>query len=298
MPAGIEFLGWASELRPEVEAELDKLLPPAEQPPSRLHRALRHAVFAGGKRVRPLLTVLAGEGLGASTSVCLQAGSSLELIHTYSLVHDDLPALDNDDLRRGRPTVHRAFDEPTAILAGDSLLTLGLTVLAGLRIESGNQGLTAVGLVGEAIGTAGMIGGQMEDLEAEAHWPSNPEAALERIHRLKTGALLTASVRLGGLCAGVGSTEDDLLRQVGDRLGLLFQIGDDILDVEGTSEVLGKTAGKDARSSKLTYPGLFGLDESKRRRQSVRDEALDLVGSLPRTRLWRSFVHFLTSRET
>ncbi len=287
------FASWSAEFRPRVEAELDELLPAVEESPRRLHEALRHAVFAGGKRVRPLLTVLAG----AETRTALRAGACVELIHTYSLVHDDLPALDDDDLRRGRPTVHRAYDEATAILTGDSLLTLGLSTLAALPLESAGAA-RAVALVGEAIGTRGMIGGQMEDLEAEKNWPSEPEAALERIHRLKTGALLVASVRLGGLCQGVSEAEDTRLRELGERVGLLFQIGDDILDVEGTSESLGKTAGKDAASEKLTYPGLYGLDESRRLRSAVHAEALDRAATLPQAEIWRDFLDFLVERSS
>lgn len=297
MPEGAAFRRWAEAIRAEIEVELDRVLPASEHRPQTLHRALRHAVFAGGKRVRPLLTVLAGEGAGGDRMVCLQAGACLELIHTYSLVHDDLPALDDDDLRRGRPTVHREFDEATAVLAGDSLLTLGLTGLAHLGGADSLLGARAVRLVGEAIGTGGMIGGQMEDLEAEKRWPENPEEALDRIHRLKTGALLTASLRLGGLCAEVAAPADELLRRMGECIGLLFQIGDDILDVEGTSEVLGKTAGKDAASEKLTFPGLYGLDESKRKLQRVREEATVLADRMPQSDLWHSLLHYLTLRQ-
>jgi hypothetical protein len=182
------FLG---ESRAAVDAELDRLLPAAHEPPERLHEALRYSVFAGGKRVRPALLLLAGEVTGARRADLLAGAAALEMIHTYSLVHDDLPALDDDDLRRGRPTVHRQFDEATAILAGDSLLTLGLTVLAAEPAKaSASRRRRAVELVGEAIGTRGMIGGQMGDLEAEDRWPDDAPAMLEWIHRRKTGALI------------------------------------------------------------------------------------------------------------
>jgi len=296
-PAG-SFSHFLAGLRPAVEAELDRLLPNAAEPPSRLHAAMRYSVFAGGKRVRPALVVLAGEACGAAREVLLSGGAALELVHTYSLIHDDLPALDDDDLRRGRPTCHRQFDEATAILAGDGLLTLGLHVLA--REPRGAGAATrrrAVDLVAEAIGTAGMIGGQMDDLEAEWAWPADAGAALESIHRRKTGALLTAAVRLGGLYAGASAAEDRALAALGARIGLLFQIADDILDVTGTAASLGKTAGKDAQAQKLTYPGLYGLEESRRRLGAVAAEAQALARALPRgAGLFPSLVRFLAAR--
>ena len=292
------FRSWLAALRPEVDAALDRLLPPAAAPPARLHAAMRYSVFAGGKRVRPALGVLAAETWGAGRAEVLPAAAALELIHTYSLVHDDLPALDDDDLRRGRPTVHRQYDEATAILAGDALLTLGLTVLArepATAPEATRR--AAVELVGEAIGTAGMIGGQMEDLEAERAWPDDAAAALESIHRGKTGALLTASVRLGGLLGGAGGDGMALLGTLGARLGLMFQIADDVLDVEGSAEELGKTAGKDAAHRKLTFPGLYGLDESRRRLAALHAEAVELAAGLPASReLWRGLLDYLVAR--
>ncbi|HLF57594.1 MAG TPA: polyprenyl synthetase family protein, partial [Thermoanaerobaculia bacterium] len=172
MSAGEPFRRFAADVRPEIEAELERLLPPASAPPERLHEAMRYSVFAGGKRLRPALVLLAGELFGAPRRRLVPGAVAVEAIHTYSLVHDDLPALDDDDLRRGRPTVHRAYDEATAILVGDALLTFGLTTLARLPAEApGAERARAATLVGEAIGTAGMIGGQMADLEAERHWP-------------------------------------------------------------------------------------------------------------------------------
>jgi geranylgeranyl pyrophosphate synthase len=204
------------------------------------------------------------------------------MIHAYSLVHDDLPALDDDDLRRGRPTVHRRFDEATAILAGDALLTAALSLLSSAP-DAAPEALRrrAVALVAEAIGTAGMIGGQADDLEAERAWPADPAAALDAIHRRKTGALITCSLRLGGLYAGEGAAGDDLLRRAGEALGLLFQIGDDLLDVEGHATVIGKTAGKDAKRRKLTYPAVHGIEHSQRRLAELAGEARRLVAELP-----------------
>ena len=260
---------------------------------------MRYSALAPGKRVRPALTVLAGEALGATRESLLPAAAALELIHAYSLVHDDLPALDNDDLRRGRPTLHKQYDEATAILAGDALLTLGLTLLAREPTDAPAEARRrAVELVGAAVGTAGMIGGQMEDLEAEREWPGSPEATLERIHRGKTGALLTAALRLGGLLAGGGGDVDERLRGLGERLGLMFHIADDILDVESTAEQLGKRAGKDAAAKKLTFPGLYGVEESRLRLERLREEALVIAGELPGPRdPWSGLIEYLARRE-
>jgi geranylgeranyl pyrophosphate synthase len=298
-PDAAPFKAWLAALRPEVDATLDALLPPESAPPARLHAAMRYSALAPGKRIRPALVVLAGEALGARRADLLAAGAALELIHAYSLVHDDLPALDDDDLRRGRPTLHRQYDEATAILAGDALLTLGLTLLA--REPAGAPEAArrrAVELVGTAIGTGGMIGGQVEDLEAEARWPADPGSALERIHRGKTGALLTAALRLGGVLAGAAAEAEARLQSLGERLGMMFQIADDILDVEGSAEQLGKSAGKDAAARKLTFPGLYGVAESRRRLAALRDEALGLAAALPGPpELWGGLVELLAVRQ-
>jgi geranylgeranyl pyrophosphate synthase len=293
------FVSWLAALRPAVDATLDRLLPAADEPPARLHEAMRYSVLAPGKRIRPALAVLAGEAHGAGRGLLLPAAAALELIHTYSLVHDDLPALDDDDLRRGRPTLHRRYDEATAILAGDALLTLGLTLLAREPAAAPAEARRrVVALVGTAIGTAGMIGGQMEDLAAEREWPAAPAAALERIHRGKTGALLTSALRLGGVLAGAEPDADARLAGLGERLGLMFQIADDLLDVEGTDEQLGKRAGKDAAARKLTFPGLYGVEESRRRLGQLREEALALAGALPgRPALWSGLVEYLARRD-
>jgi geranylgeranyl diphosphate synthase type II len=293
-----DFTAFLERLRPAIERELERALPPAAAWPSRLHEAMRYSVLAGGKRLRPALVVLAGELGGAARPLLVEGAVAVELVHTYSLVHDDLPALDDDDLRRGRPTAHRAFDEATAILAGDALLTLGLTRLAQVPADSPPAvRAAAVTLVGEAIGTAGMIGGQVEDLETEGAWPAEPAAALERIHRGKTGALLGACLRLGGLYAGVSPDEDETLRALGERLGLMFQIRDDLLDVEGTAGELGKTPGKDARVAKLTYPGLFGAAASRERLAALAEEARALAaGWGAGAKLLTSLVVFLSER--
>lgn len=292
---------WMSESRVRVDAELDRLLPDAGEAPTRLHEAMRYAVFAGGKRIRPLLTLLACETQGGDAARALPGSAALEMIHTYSLVHDDLPALDDDDLRRGRPTVHRAWDEALAILVGDALLTLGLTTLAsepdGSPAELRREATTRVG---RAIGSRGMIGGQVADLEAEADWPDDPAAALLEIHRRKTGDLIRTAVRLGGLWAEVTPERDRLLSELGDCLGLLFQISDDILDVEGTDESLGKTAGKDAAAHKLTYPGLFGMEDSRARLGATRRQAEGIARELSPEgdRRWLELVDRLARRSS
>ena len=295
------FTRFLAETRDVVEGELARLLPASELAPRRLHEAMRYSVLGGGKRLRPALVLLAGRSFGAAIPDLLSAAAAVEMVHTYSLIHDDLPALDDDDLRRGRPSLHRQFDEATAILAGDALLTLGLTVLAEHPgTAPGELRARAVTLIGTAIGTGGMIGGQVEDLEAERGWPAGEgaaAAALERIHRGKTGALLAASLRLGGIHASATPAEDLILRDLGGTIGLLFQIRDDILDVEGSVSSLGKTPGKDAAASKLTYPALFGLDKCRERLEELGQEAMQRIAALPREReTWASLISFLERR--
>ena len=300
-----DFPAFLSTLRPRVDDALDRFLPPAAAEPAAISEAMRYSVFAGGKRVRPALAVLAGEACGASLRDLLAGAAAIEMIHTFSLVHDDLPALDDDDLRRGRPTLHTVQGEAMAVLAGDALLNQAFAVLAAEPASAPpERRLQAVGLMAEAVGVAGMIGGQVLDLEHEgAATPtgrSGRERAarvLERIHRLKTGALIEASTRLGGIYAGAGSARTDLLGGIGAELGLLFQISDDILDEVGSSEQLGKTAGKDRQAAKLTYPHLFGLDGSREKVRQAADRCLALVEKLPARRgLFRSLVAFLVHR--
>jgi geranylgeranyl diphosphate synthase, type II len=254
-----------------VEAALDRVAPPESQEPETIHRAMRYSLFAGGKRIRPLLAMAAAEAVGdpdhssPKTRACARgiesAACSLELIHTYSLIHDDLPALDNDDLRRGRPTCHKVFGDAMAILAGDALLTLAFQVLSDLDVDAERR-VTLVHELATAAGTVnGMIGGQVNDLEGEGAAPT-PEL-LESIHRAKTGALLRASVRLGAIYAGADQEQLEALSRYGEHIGLAFQIVDDVLDVEQPSEALGKTAGKDAQQHKITFPAVYGLDRSR-----------------------------------
>jgi geranylgeranyl diphosphate synthase type II len=244
-----------------VDAELDRLVPPETAAPETIHRAMRYSLFAGGKRIRPILCLEAARAVGCGSQSVVSAACSLELIHTYSLIHDDLPSLDNDDYRRGKLTNHKVFGEAMAILAGDALLTLAFQVLAQLdTLPERKTGLVAE--LATAAGTVGgMIGGQVADLEGEG---KPPEAALlETIHRAKTGALLRASLRMGAIFAGATEAQYEALSCYGEHIGLAFQIVDDILDVEESSEALGKTAGKDAAQHKITFPAVYGLPASR-----------------------------------
>jgi geranylgeranyl diphosphate synthase type II len=250
---------------------LDRWVPSEATDPPKIHRAMRYSLFAGGKRIRPLLAIAAAEAVSDSAIGIENAACALELIHTYSLIHDDLPALDNDDLRRGRKTCHKAFDEATAILAGDALLTLAFEVLAKLDIDAERR-IRLVAELATASGTVGgMIGGQVNDLEGEGK-PPTPEL-LDSIHRAKTGALLRVSVRMGAIYAGANDLQLDALSAFGEHVGLAFQIVDDILDVEQSSEALGKTAGKDAQQHKITFPAVYGLDKSKTMAEQERTAA-------------------------
>ena len=245
-----------------IDEELDRLLPPADRFPPSIHVAMRYSVLAGGKRLRPILCLESGRLLRGDERMLLRLGSALELIHTYSLIHDDLPALDNDDLRRGQPTSHRAFGESTAILAGDALLTIAFQVLAQLPI-SDDRKTRLIAELSTASGTVGgMIGGQVADLEGEGKPPD--AQLLETIHRAKTGALLRASLRMGAIHAGASGEQYAALSRYGEHIGLAFQIVDDILDVEESSAALGKTAGKDAAQHKITFPAVYGLEVSRR----------------------------------
>jgi geranylgeranyl diphosphate synthase type II len=293
------FPEYLANLRPSVERALDRLLPAEDEDPRRLHAAMRYSVFAGGKRVRPGLVVLAGEIHDVAREILLPAAAAMEMIHTFSLVHDDLPALDDDDLRRGRPTVHKQFDEALAILAGDALLNHALLCLAREpQAVGGEVRARAVVAAAEAVGTTGMIGGQVQDIEAEGSWPDQPEQALERIHRRKTGSLLVASLELGGIYGEADAAEQRRLRRLGECLGLLFQIGDDLLDAVGESAVLGKTAGKDAAARKLTYPALYGIEESRIKLRAAAEEARAIAAELPRHRpLVGSLVDWLVERD-
>jgi geranylgeranyl diphosphate synthase, type II len=250
------------EYQQVVDSELDRLLPPETAPPETIHRAMRYSLFAGGKRIRPILCLEAARAVSSSFCSALPAACSLELVHTYSLIHDDLPALDNDDYRRGKLTNHKVFGEAMAILAGDALLTLAFQVLAQLEAPTERK-TWLISELATAAGTVdGMIGGQVADLEGEGKPPDT--ALLETIHRAKTGALLRASLRMGAIVAGANQADYEALSCYGEHVGLAFQIVDDILDVEESSAALGKTSGKDAQQHKITFPAVYGLEESRR----------------------------------
>ena len=299
--------------RKEVDAALDRALPPEDAPPSRIHAAMRYAVFAGGKRLRPILVLAGCDAAGGAPVAALDLACAVEMVHTYSLVHDDLPALDDDDLRRGRPTVHRAFDEATAILTGDALLTSALEVAIGpdasagpsaTEPASGPAGAAAMRRVAAArvllaaIGTSGMIGGQVDDLLAgaggamaggaqtqdAAHAGAADEGAgrvdeatVRSIHERKTGALLKACPVIGGILAGADPKTLARLGAYGSDLGLAFQIVDDILDIEGTSQDLGKSAGKDVAAGKATFPAAIGLARSRALAEELSARAVETV---------------------
>ncbi len=298
--------------RAATDAALERLLPPPTQYPESIHRAMRHSIFAGGKRLRPTLCIEAARltaagsperrGFAQPREGMLPMGvdelaAALEMIHTYSLIHDDLPALDNDDLRRGRPTCHVVFGEATAILAGDALQTLAYEVLSRLACPA-DQRVKIVYEIAHATGTVdGMIGGQVMDLEAER---TQPDAqTLEYIHRSKTGALITASLVTGGIYAGGGESDVERLRCFGRAVGLAFQIADDVLDVTQSSQQLGKTAGKDQSAAKATYPALFGVSESMKKAQELVESAcavLDEFGAPAQT--LKGLARFLVERKS
>jgi geranylgeranyl diphosphate synthase type II len=286
------------EGRKLADAALERLIPTAETRPASIHKAMRHSVFAGGKRIRPILCMEAGRAVsGALPAGIENLGAALEMLHTYSLIHDDLPALDNDDLRRGRPTCHKAFGEAVAILAGDALQTQAYEVLAKLQCPA-DQRVRIIEEIARGTGTVdGMIGGQVVDLEAE-HTKADAET-LEYIHRSKTAALITAAVITGGIYAGGAPGQVESLRHFGQAIGLAFQIVDDVLDVTKTSSQLGKTAGKDVASEKATYPAIFGLDESRKRAAALLAAATEALACFAdRANVLKSLGRFLIERES
>lgn len=292
--------------RETADAALERLLPPSSQHPTSIHQAMRHSVFAGGKRLRPILCMEAGRMIGAASTAAsgnsLPAGieylgAAIEMLHTYSLIHDDLPALDNDDLRRGRPTCHKVFGEAVAILAGDALQTQAYEVLAQLSCPP-QAGIAIIREIAHGTGTIdGMIGGQVVDLETEHKKPDL--ATLEYIHRSKTAALIAASVASGGIYAGAAVADISHLRTYGQSIGLAFQIVDDVLDLTQTSEQLGKTAGKDATAEKATYPALFGLEESTRKANALIQTACEQLDEYREAgSTLRSLARYLVERKS
>jgi len=261
-----------------VDKALESLVPPAKTFPPAVFEAMRYSLFAGGKRVRPILAVAAAEALGAKTAGLLPAAGALELIHTYSLVHDDLPAMDDDDLRRGRPTCHKVYGEAIAILAGDGLLTMAFEALSDprrLKAIPAPRLLAIIREIATASGVFGMVGGQVVDIQSEGKEMDLP--TLEYIHTHKTGALIRASVRVGALYARAGERQFAALSRYGELVGLAFQIADDILDLTGKEEEIGKDVGSDLEKGKMTFPGFYGLEESRRRAVEVVDKAVAVL---------------------
>jgi geranylgeranyl pyrophosphate synthase len=296
--AGGDFGVRVAACQARIERVLDEALRLPDPGTERLRDAMRYSTLGAGKRLRPILVYLTGESFGAPLERLDAPAAAVELIHVYSLVHDDLPAMDDDDLRRGRPTCHRAYDEGTAVLVGDALQALAFSVLANhpMAATSPEARLEMIRVLARAIGTGGMAGGQAVDLEAVGH--SLSVAAIENMHRRKTGALIQGSVLLGGLAAGVSGTRElEALASFGSEIGLAFQIQDDILDVEGDPALLGKSTGADAAHAKPTYPSTAGIDASRARALALRDAAIAALEPLgKRAGALAELAHFVVSR--
>jgi geranylgeranyl diphosphate synthase, type II len=289
-----EFL---ASCRTLIDAELDRLIPKQSESPERVHSAIRWSVFAGGKRFRPALLLAVGQTLGASEDQLLRTACALEMIHTYSLIHDDLPSMDDDELRRGRATCHIQFDEATAILAGDALQTLAFQTIAEDERLAPSLRVRLIAEIARASGVpSGMVAGQALDLEAETRSVTGED--VERIHGEKTGALIRASARSGGLIADATDHELSAITGYATNLGLLFQITDDLLDVTATAEDLGKTPGKDARSRKATFPSVHGIEVTRHKISAVYQTSCEALDRIDRpTDLLRAIAEFILKRE-
>jgi geranylgeranyl diphosphate synthase, type II len=271
-PSGPPLAEHAARLLPRIDAALALFTQFPAGCPARLAEAMRYSLLAPGKRLRPMLVLLAAEACGGTMEKAMPAACAVEMVHAYSLIHDDLPAMDDDDLRRGRPTCHKAFGEATAILAGDGLLALAFEVLAK-NIDPPGVAAACCATLAEAAGPCQLVGGQADDLAAETNRMEGELSSLESIHSRKTGAMIRAALRLGGLTAGADAAGLAALDEYGWRLGLAFQITDDLLDVHGDEVATGKRVGKDAQKGKLTFPGLLGVDQSAARASQLIAEA-------------------------
>ncbi|MBJ6800651.1 polyprenyl synthetase family protein [Geomonas propionica] len=281
-----------------VDQALERYLPDAEELPASLHGAMRYSVFAGGKRVRPVLMLAASEAVGGSADAVMPAACAMEMIHTYSLIHDDLPAMDNDDFRRGNPTNHKVYGEATAILAGDALLTEAFILLSNGAGGDPAARLKVIQEIAVASGSRGMVGGQVVDMESEGRHDVDI-ATLSYIHTHKTGALIRASVRCGAILGAASEEQFKALTRYADAIGLAFQIADDILDVEGTTEELGKDAGSDQARGKATYPALMGLEASKARAHELVEIALDALATFDeRAEPLRAIASYIVKRKS
>ena len=293
--AGLDLPAYISERTRLVQEGLDRFTPPVTALPATLHEAMRHSLLCGGKRIRPLLCVAGAEAVGGDAASVLPTACALEMIHTFSLIHDDLPALDDDDTRRGMPTAHRKYGEAMAILAGDALHTLAFGTIA--RHQRGDAGavLRVVGLIADASGTMGMVGGQVDDLYFEGKPVDG--AILRRIHERKTGALLNASILSGAILSGASAAQEAALHAYGEQVGLAFQIVDDILDVTGDAAALGKETGSDARNDKATYPKVFGIAASHALARDAAHAAVTALSSFDaRAEPLRAFARFIVER--
>jgi geranylgeranyl diphosphate synthase, type II len=288
---------FAVQARKSIDAALDRILPVESVPPATVHAAIRWSIFAGGKRFRPMLLLAVGEAFGAAPQMLIGTACALEMIHTYSLIHDDLPSMDNDDLRRGRATCHVQFGEATAILAGDALQSLAFQTLSEDENLAATKRVRLISEIAQASGTpAGMVAGQACDLEAESREVSPAE--LEQIHRLKTGALIIVAARCGAIIADASETELAAVTEYGAQLGLLFQITDDLLDITATAEAIGKTPGKDLRSEKATYPALYGVEATQRHLANAHQIACDSLKDIDRpTKPLRAIADFILQRQ-
>jgi len=287
--------------RQHVEQALEQYLPSKQQHPAHLHEAMHYSVFAGGKRLRPILMIAACEAVGGEIESVLPAACAMEMIHTYSLIHDDLPAMDDDDFRRGQPTNHKVFGEATAILAGDALLTEAFVLLSAPSESTGISDATrreVIQLLARAAGAAGMVGGQVVDMEAEGM--EQPDlATVDYIHAHKTGALILASIRAGALLGGADTEQYEALSRFGKLAGLAFQIADDILDITGDQEQLGKDIGSDQERGKATYPAVLGLSESIRRATELHQQALKAIEPLGEAaEPLREISHYIINRSS
>lgn len=278
-----------------VDAALDKYVPRRDYFPAKLHSAVRHSLFSGGKRLRPVMLLAAAEACGGDPKAVMPAACALECIHTYSLIHDDLPAMDNDDLRRGQPTCHKVFGEAAAILAGDGLLTFAFELLT--RVQAPLPAVAAaVKLLAQASGMAGMVGGQMADIDAEGQELSLP--VLQYIHTHKTGRLIQAAALMGGILTGAPAGRLRALATFGETIGLAFQIADDVLNVVGDPERLGKSTGTDDARGKATYPAYFGLEESRRQAQALLERGLAALAPFGRRAApLRALANYIVQRE-
>jgi len=287
------FEGIKTIVEPALMRSLERLSPDC---PERLRDAMSYSLMAGGKRLRPALVFLACEAVGGDPDRALPGACAIEMVHTYSLIHDDLPAMDDDDLRRGKPTCHKQFDEATAILAGDALLTLAFELIAN-EISPGEVAVACCVDLASGAGPVGMVGGQMADLEGETSGIDDL-TQLESIHRRKTGRLILAALTMGGRIAGATQVQLSALNQYGKAVGLAFQIADDLLDVGGEAERMGKAVRKDAYHSKMTYPALMGVEESQARAQSLVAEALQAIEPFgDRGERLAALAHFIIARD-